>query len=321
MDQTVLSMMINCRKSEKKLFLHIMPETIIHIGYPKTATTWFIRKFYPNIRNADTIYYDNIKFDITPGNEVFEINYEKTLPEKEKLIIVTHAFAGLVNLYWENGKYRELFLKNLKNLYPGSSIVLFIRNQFDFMASIYSSYLKKGGSYTIQELFSEKFTSDGKFFSFEYLKYDKLIKMYQEQFGKDKVHVYVYEEFLESNDTFLKDYIHLFGLDIDLNDLSFVKSNEKLRKGLISLVRATNSFIKNGAKPKYNFFNIPITYSIINDHIDKLNQFKIWGKKLDSKNMLGDELTAFVDEYYKESNHDLINSYDLQSIKRFNYPL
>jgi hypothetical protein len=297
-----------------------MSDTIIHIGYPKTATTWFIRKFYPNIKNAGIVYYDDIKFNINHGQEFFKINFRNEILEKEKLVIVTHAFAGLVNLHWEQGRYREFFLKNLKNEFPSASVIIFIRNQLDFIASVYSSYLKRGGSYKIDELFSEKNTNSGSFFSFEYLEYDKLIKTYKEHFGAEKVFVYIYEELLEDNICFLKQFVNEFHFDVNVDDLSFVKSNEKLRKGLISLVRKTNSWKKDGAKPKFNTVNLPFLDIVINNNLEKFNRCKIWGDKLSSELMLGKELSGYIREYYKESNQNLMKCYKLD-IAKFNYPL
>ncbi len=298
-----------------------MKKTIIHIGYPKTATTWLISHFYPKVNNATVIYYDDILFDITEGKKYFNINSDKLQNSKELQIIATHIFTGLVNGNWKNGEYRPFFLKHLKNLFPDATIIVFIRNQLDFIPSLYSSYLKRGCTFKIDKLFNSDIVTNGSTINFEFLNYYKLIQLYQEQFGKSNVHVFVYEEFLENNRFFLQIYIKRFGFDIDINDLSFAKSNEKLRSGLASFVRHTNMLISQGPQPKNNIINLPWIYTLINSRIDKLNKYPVWGKKINRDKLLGEKLTSEISEYYKESNKQLIDNFGVKLIQKYGYAI
>jgi hypothetical protein len=298
-----------------------MTKTIIHTGYPKTATTWFIKHFYPKVKNASVIYYDDISFDITEGKEHFNIKNDKPQNAKELQIIMTHIFSGLVNGNWAHGNYRLFFLKHLKNLFPDAHIVVFIRNQLDFITSLYSSYLKRGCTFKIDKLFTTELTNSGNTVHFEFLNYFKFIQLYREQFGEDHVHVFVYEELLENNKTFLDNYISHFGLDVDLNDLTFSRPNEKLRSGLASFARHSNMLISRGPQPKNNIMNISWIYPLINQRIDKLNKYQVWGKQFKSDKMLGEELAAKIREYYKGSNKLLMDNLGLVSIQKYGYPL
>ncbi len=298
-----------------------MKKTIIHIGYPKTATTWFINRFYPKVKNADVIYYNDISFELTNNKEYFTIAFNKEQNKKEQQIVATHIFSGLVNGNWKNGEYRPFFLKHLKCLFPEATIILFIRNQLEFIPSLYSSYLKRGCTFKINKLFNTESVTNNNTIHFEFLNYPKLIRLYQEQFGKENVHVYVYEELLENNKLFLQKYITKYGFDIDINELSFSKSNEKLRSGLASFVRHTNKLISRGPNPKENIINLPFIYSLVNKNIDKLNKFSIWGKKINSDKLLGEKFASEIWEYYKESNNELINNFEIESIKKYGYPL
>jgi hypothetical protein len=298
-----------------------MSKTIIQIGYPKTATTWFNNYFFPKISNANVIFYDNISFDISENNERFEIVNFHPPVEKELLLVATNSFAGLVKGRWENGKYRFLFIKNLKERFPDAEIVVFLRNQLDFLASLYSSYLKRGGTYKIEDLFSAEHLADGKFFSYEYLNYYKLIKLYQEHFGENKIHVFIYEEFLENNQVFLKNYSEQLGYDVDLENLFYRKANEKLRKGLASFVRHSNMLLKSGPVPKKNIIDIPWIYKLINNRIDSMNSCVLWGNKVERDKVLGTKLAAIIYEFCKESNNQLVEQFGLESLKKFGYPL
>jgi hypothetical protein len=298
-----------------------MQQTIIHIGYPKTASTWFISHFYPKVKNASVIYANDLTYDLTHGKEEFSINYEKVNNDKEWLIIASHKFSGFVEGMWDGGIYRSFFLKHIKELHPEAHIIVFIRNQLDFIPSLYSSYLRRGGTYKLRTIFSPHDPVDKDFFSYEFLNYPEMIRLYQENFGKDKVHFFLYEEFLEDNRMFLENFVSKFNLDIDLDNLSSVRSNAKLRQGLASLVRVTNHFIAQGKGPKKNLFNWPQVNKRINKNLDDLNRFSIWGKPLARDKMLGKDLHDFICNYFKESNNELINSFGLDAIRKYGYPL
>lgn len=299
-----------------------MTNTIIHIGYPKTATTWFVRHFYPKVTNADVSFSDNIFYDLKEGNEKFEIRQNEQFQEKQNHIIVAHKLSGFENFKWDNGRYRKFFPIQLKKQFPEATIIVFIRNQIDFLASAYSSYLSHGGTYSFQDLFRQGKLGDGSMFSFEYLDYIKLIKHYENLFGKNKVHVFLYEEFLENNKIFLENFKTQFDLSIDLNKITYKKSNQKLRKGFALYYRFANMFTSKGVQPKKTIINLPWLFPSINKEVyDKINRNKIWGAKMDNFKILGADLIKYMEEYYKESNNLLLQRSGCESIKKYKYPL
>ena len=298
-----------------------MSETIIHIGYPKTGTTWFVNRFFPHVKNARLYYYNDIDFNVTTGQEYFNVREDRAEIEKEKRIIVSHVFTGLVDLQWKDGIYRNFFLKNLKSKYPDAKIVLFIRNQLDFIASAYSTYLKKGGKLTARNLFNIKRLKNGEFFSIEYLKYDVLINMVKKEFGEANVHVYIYEDFQQDNMRFSERFVCDLGLKIDLNKLKYYRENDQLRKGLSALIRLTNGFFGIFHNPSNKYFGSPTIYKLGKEKIDWINSFKIWGKKQNTYSLLGEEIVEFLTEYYKESNANLKSDPSMVDIEKYRYPI
>jgi hypothetical protein len=298
-----------------------MAKVILHIGYPKTATKWFLGNFYPNVKNAGIIYNENLYYDTTPGKEFFEVKPDEHYIEKELKIIATHALSGFVNGKWEHGIYRQFFLKQLKEKYPDASVIIFIRNQLEFIPSMYSSYLKRGGTASIAEVFSISSENTGEFFSYEFLDYHKTISQFQNVFGKQNVYIFIYEDFLENNTEFMKNFTSIFGMSIDLKCLSNRKKNIKLRRGLISLLRKTNLLFQKGLSPKKNIVNWPWVYTLFNKNIDIINEWRIWGQKPKSSEMLGNEMSDFIIDYYRESNRKLIEDFNLKSIEKYKYTL
>ncbi|MFH0867652.1 MAG: sulfotransferase [Bacteroidota bacterium] len=298
-----------------------MPKTILHIGYPKTATTWFINNFYPNVKNASCIYYNDISFDISEGNEKFIIKDSKLSTEKELLIIPTHIFSGLVSGSWKNGAYRSFFITRLKTIFPDACIVIFIRNQVDFIISAYSSYLKRGGTYSLNKLLMEEMSTGKNLFTYDYLDYPLLIRQYSEAFGIENLKIFVYEDLVKNRDPFLKDYIEKLGLDIDLSKLVYSRSNEKLRTGLMKFIRHSNKFFHDGMKPKRSYINLPFVSSFIGRRIDGWNNSALWGARINRNNILSKEMCDFLNDRFKTSNRKLISEFGISSIADYGYPL
>jgi hypothetical protein len=295
-------------------------KTLIHIGYPKTGTTWFVDNFYPLVRNATVVYNRSIFFDISEKNEFFEIKCDGPVDEKKKQIVITHKFSGIVDFRWENGKYRYFFSNNLKKNFPDAGVVVFLRKQADFIASVYSSYLTHGGTFTFKKLHRTGRLADGQMFSFEYLDYPKLLQIYSNCFGAENIHVFLYEEFKDDNRKFIQHFIKYFDIEIDPEKICFDKTNEKLRKGLASFVRFANLFSKNGVQPKTCIAHVPWLFSWLNRNtIEKMNKYSVWGKRISNRKILGDELAGIINEYYKDSNRKLSEYVDTGLLRKHGY--
>ncbi len=296
--------------------------TLIHIGYPKTATSWFKNYFYPHIKNTNTIYADNIVYDLEGDNKEIEIIKNNSISNKEHTIIVSHKFSGLVDFRWEDGKYRKYFAPQLKKSFPDANIIVFLRGQTDFLASSYSSYLTHGGTYTFRKLYKIGQLTNGQMFALEYLDYNKLIDQYIELFGADNVHIFLYEDFLADKQGFLQQYKKQFNFEINTSNISLKKYNTKLRKGFAAFLRFSNMFSKKGVKPKKYIFNVPFLFAWLNSKSAiKINKYKIWGGFLDNFKILGADLISEINEYYKVSNNKLLKYKACQSIKKYEYPL
>lgn len=294
--------------------------TYIHIGYPKTATSWFKDFLYPKIKNANIIYNDNLDFDIHESKKGIKIIGD--FPEKEHRIIVSHKFSGLVDFQWDNGKYRSYFAPQLKKSFPDAKIILFIRNQEHFLASAYSSYITHGGTYTFRKLYKNGDLTNGKMFSYEYLDYTLIIDQYIKFFGEENVFIYLYEEFQANRKEFLEKYIDQLHFEVDLDYINYKKYNQKLRKGFAGLYRFANKFSRKGVQPKKCILNMPFLFFWLNKRSSiKINNYIIWGKYLDNKKVLGEELINEINEYYKEPNNKLINYKGCESIRKYGYPL
>jgi len=289
-------------------------DTIIHIGFIKTGSTWLQKQFFPFVKNATYcdrkfIYYkfikpDNREFDQKSFlNEISEISTGRT-------IISHESITG--GIYMRPDKRIEL-AHRLKSVFPEGRIMIFIRNQSDIIASVYSMHTLVGETRTVTNfMFNKKLakkTGIESTFVFDFLKFDRIISLYQELFGKDKVDVFLYEDFAENNFRFLDELIKGYGLEIDSKSLNFKGENPRLRMNIQKILRITNHFSKHDIKleGKPYFVNIP-GWEFISLRIAKsLDNLKVFGHRPSDIEILGEENYKFINDYFRESNNKLFN--------------
>ena len=193
-------------------------KNIFHIGYHKTATTWFQKEFYPKTnrkfvlrKDIQAFFYDRKKINFPASNSVFC---------DEELSGNIHN-GGLSSFLSESVANKIATIKD-------SEVILFIRNQKDIIASSYLQYIKEGGTYSLNRyLYHKEFPRNNRasLFSFKHFDYYDKIKMYENLLGKENVYVYIYEEFLENPKSFIAKFIENHNFEVDINSLNFKKSN------------------------------------------------------------------------------------------------
>jgi hypothetical protein len=305
-------------------------KTLLHIGYPKTASTWFQRYFYPNIENI--CYMDRYIIQqklLTPGPfEFYRDNVKKFFQsyDNKRIAICEELLIGRLRAGGLKGFMTKEIGHRLYDIFPDADIVIFIRNQIDIIASSYMQYVKAGGNYSVDRFlfhkgFKHKDYHDLVLLNFAYFEYDKVVEFYSNLFNKDNVHVYLYEDFLHNNKMFLKDYINKFKLKIDIDDIDYNIANRGYRKGLMPMKRVLNAFTRHGPLFKYYIIHIPNFHLISKRLINYANRYRIFGEKSRPLDILGKANVSFIREYYKQSNRELINKFGLSNINKYNYPL
>jgi hypothetical protein len=290
-----------------------MNSPLIHIGYPKSGTTWFQKNFYPNVKNAGYIPRKDVQdhiirpyaigFDATESARFFIQERDNNLIICEELLLASVRSGGF------NGFVTKEIGHRLKSIFPNAIIVIFIRNQVDLIASAYGQYIKGGGREGIDDyLFHSKakFYVDLFQFSFKYLEYDRMLSFYQGLFGKN-LHIFPFERFTSNRLDFLSDFIKIFKLDIDLEELDLEPKNKRLN---------TLSY-----KKWRNRLRIPEKLSVSNITGGRLNHESIFKRRKSPEEILGNKNSDYIKQYYKESNQTLIDLFGLKDIREFEYPL
>ena len=177
-----------------------MIKKIIHIGPPKTGSTYLQRTYFPNIPNLTFLFrsdYDNLQ----------SRNIGKAV------LLSKEALAGKAwNDDWKRGiknehRYIESFdqtVKNLQLVHPDARIIIIFRKHGDWLISMYKQYVLEGGILNFKDFYNENgVLTDND------LNYSKRIEFLKGRF--DDVDVLSFEQFKKEGPSYYDRYFASLG--------------------------------------------------------------------------------------------------------------
>lgn len=297
---------------------------ILHIGYPKTGTTWFQEQFFPQIKNTVFLKHRDLPDFFLEGNTNDDIKRSSDFFKKYKrrIIVSDESLVGSItkNTFYTNpDKFRKIF--------GTVHIIIFIRNQIDKYASNYSQYITgAAGTCKIDEFL---YYNNSEFpWGFEKHSYDKILNVYKENFPVENIHVYLFEEFQSDPKGFLRKLKNECHFSIDLDEVNLKRENKSLSPALIHLKRRLNYLTKDCHKKthpslvdKKYLMHIPYWY-LFSRNIFKLINDKIpVSNKNIRQSVLGKKNIQMLEEFFRQSNRNLIDRHGMKIIKKYDYPI
>lgn len=309
-----------------------MKKVFIHVGLPKTATTFLQERIFVSINNllplmkpytqsskalnklqyADDCYYNPDEFK----NEIEAMQAEKILISDEALCGATLLAQNTIN--------RSLVAKRFAQIFPEAEIILFLRGQSSFLLSMYYQSIKMGSGapikkyiwYPQQEYTFQDYQQDLRLNKFRHnnlaryyntlyqnihlddLYYYELIKLYKDNFKK--THVFLYEDFSKNSQDVIHQLEDIVGCKVNnLGDiLSQGKVNVKFDKAKLERTRALNkvrSIIKT--KNKYILHGAGLFYRLIT------NDFQ------ESKDFEEQYIAKITKDFYTKNNQKIVKEY------------
>lgn len=191
------------------------PRILIHIGFPKTASSWLQRNVFRMATsgfeqvcrqaelNAMVVEPRSSAFDPAGVRRFLDVAAESARSRGKIPVITNERFAGTP----DSGGYdaREI-AGRLHASFPDARILVVIREQRDVMLSSYKEYLRTGGGLTLNAYLRPSVADllAVPMFRADYFEYDLLIAHYRDLFGVSAVSVIPYEILRNDPEAFLR---------------------------------------------------------------------------------------------------------------------
>jgi hypothetical protein len=309
-----------------------MTANIVHIGYHKTATTWFQEAVYPRIRNYQYVDRTVTADAFLSGNELcFDADRARSLLNNESgerpLILCEEELSGNLHNAGLYGFLSTGIAERIHEVMPDSRIVIVIRNQADIIASAYNEYIKEGGTHSVDRylhpyrFLKKSWIAPYKYplFGFEHFEFYPLIERYEQLFGKDHVDVYLYEEILENNLEFLRKMSEIYNFEVTVEDVQTEHVNVSWGARAIKVARFVNMFTYGDVADKYRIFASRKMrhkgLSLIN-HLLRYSSFRSGS---DTSSLLGEDNLDYILHRFQQSNERIRKELRLP-LDKYGYP-
>jgi hypothetical protein len=206
-----------------------MKPVLLHIGYPKTATTWVQRNLFWQDGNGFFEVADHDELNtLFVRPHPFAFDTRETLSTLEGAL--TRAAAGglvpvvsaefLCGNPFYGGREGPEYCRRLAQVFPGARVLVTIRNQASIYQSTYKQFIRRGGTLGPRRFFDPNpdrgyVGFDPKFFEFDLLN-DFLV----ETFGQENVLFLCFEEFVRDAPGFVRKIIDFSGASVPMEEMN-----------------------------------------------------------------------------------------------------
>lgn len=235
---------------------------VVHIGYPKTATTWLQHGLIPRLPQVASLgrpalvdfEYLRLLFDLMACNSldfdpaVYQNRYRDlhtrhraALAGKCKLL----SFEFLTGSDVYSGADTKELLDRIRALFGDVKILITIREQKAMIESVYRHYVGSGGALHVREFLYKASTPGVTLWGMNHLllkfRYDRTVRYCQQVFGPENVKVIPFELVRSDPDLFLGELGELLGVPISPADVGTIeRRNESLSYAGSSVLRRFN---------------------------------------------------------------------------------
>jgi hypothetical protein len=305
---------------------------IIHIGYPKTASTWFQKAFYPHLKSPRYIGRGAIKAALADWNALdFEPEkFRKTLGlgEHEPGLISEEGLCGYLHNGGVGGMVSKVLAEQMKAAYPDARIVIFIRSQPSILVAAYAQYVRSGGTRSARRYFFPQdyligpnaSTYKQPRFDIAFFRYSRLIELYERLFGAGNVHLFLYEQFATGGVEFLRDYSKRLALDVEWDKVSVERKHASYSHSLMQVARATNLLTARSVQDKTSVVHVPGWYDARRQLLESANRTGLFGRSPALDQLVGKPTADWLRDYYVEDNKRLSKTHKLP-LAAFDYPM
>ena len=299
---------------------------IVHIGYHKTATTWFQGQVWPTATSHDYIPRTVTQRALLapPGMQFDPATAKAELGLAERVSPVLLSEENLSG-YPHNGGMHGLIgpemARRILAVLPDAQIVIFVRNQHEIVRATYAQYVSGGGTWSLRRYLGGKAGRHGALtrsykapaFEWEHFAFDRLIAHYDALFGAESVHVYPYE-WLREPEAFLIRLRRDLGVALPVGVETRPRANRSLGRGALLALRIANLFTRQSVVNKTTLIDLPGGQGLRHAAKWLVKRFPARALRLPA------DLEAHIDAFYGASNARLAQRRGLP-LAALGYPL
>jgi len=302
---------------------------IVHIGYHKTGTSWFQKRFYPAVSNGAYIdrrtvreaFLNTTAFGFDPAHA------KELLASEARPILCEEGLSG----YFGNSGLLEALSKDvayrIQAVYPNAQIVIFIRHQLEAIRASYLQYVRGGGTRSLRRfLFPYAYDHDfanrwhkKPLFSLNRYAYQHLIRHYRSVFGADNVHVFLYEDFAADPAGFARRFAARFGLEVAFERLGYDRRNPSFGWVSLQLARLTGPFFRWDTPDRLTILPV-LPKWLHKGGIAAFDKTPLRGPRVTTRRLFGPRLYRELHDRFAEANRVLAEELDL-GLAAYGYPL
>lgn len=205
-------------------------KTVLHVGLPKTGTTYMQNHIFPSLAAANPgvlynppkilhLIRDSLPFRRTREQVeqnkrwLDEARAELSADGKPQTLLISNETMSRALLGGEEENFR---ITNY--LFPEADVFLVLRFQTDWILSCYKQIVADGCGVGIEKFlnysggtFKDVDHRDYANLNIHALRYARLMRNYVKAYGRDRVHVCFYEEFLSQPEILIRAFCHAIG--------------------------------------------------------------------------------------------------------------
>lgn len=304
-----------------------MASPIFHIGYHKTATTWFQNRFYPAVENATVVPRDRLRellilpraLDYDPGSVRQAL---AAMPAAGPAVFCDEELSGNIHSGGHHGCLTKDLAQRIHAAAPTARVVIFLRSQVDMVASVYRQYVRVGGSYGIDRYLHHDQIRPNRapLFDLGHFDYHRLVSYYVELFGRDQVKVYLFEDFKRDNRGFLAGYAQDLDLQVELGAVDFTPELPAYGDWSVRLARCWNLLSREEIPYKHYLLHLPRSHAWGHRVLTRLNRLGLLRKCSSARDYLGARNVAEIESRLAASNAALAAEFGL-GLEERGYPV
>lgn len=224
-----------------------MSAPLIHIGFPKTGST-FLQKYFLDHPLLKYLPDQLSEYDktgvINLDSFCEELDYKSVLSSEQLSVWSGGTYNGdseSDRLDYDSQQQQKYVAEALLESIPNAGILIVIRSPRSVLVSVYSQYISKGGTEDFVSFLNRLGGKICRLYNYQYI-----IEMYQAVFGHNKVLVLPFELLVADSGSFLRVIEEFF--EIKHHEFNPSKVNRSIPLQFQSTIRMVSSILKKVCK-------------------------------------------------------------------------